>query len=306
MSAIDFTRMRLLARHDLVMHRSFYRSMAITVAAVIVGVSVLGFLLRATEKAMVSDPVFENAGVRDEGYSTVGGTAVVLAVVASVLMCVFAGCINHPLRSKQGRIVALTLPASNSERFLWHSALMLGGGAVLITLSLLVADGLTALLSLAAGFPAHCVHSVTLATLHVLGLHQGDAGAMGMFFLGLSGAPGHLALYVRLAVAAAAVWTITAYVFGGSLRYRYNILLTYAALAVLQITLNVLFFIGVLILGYIEGKYGPLPSPADGNAIFEVIYWCVIATLLATTILMWRGTWRRYCRAEVTSAAGRR
>ena len=221
---MEFNRFMQYAKYDLTINKAFYRNMSIVAVSIITGIAILGFLVRWT---MVKN---FGIGVDHDGsvfsYYSIGGTVIFTTGVVSLLMMMFSGCFNHPLRNKQGRISTLTLPATNGEKFLWHTLLVFVGGSLLCILSVLAADIVNALLSLIAGFPTDNIYSITKQFFRVLAMNfrsesMGELGNAGMMF------PIHNKYYYAFLglVYASSIWTYTAFVFGNSVKYRYNIIL---------------------------------------------------------------------------------
>ena len=129
MNNFNITRFKNVARWDLTINKSFYRNFAFVVSGTILAITLFGLFFRW---------ILMTQGNPSDEFSTVGGTAMVIAYAIGIIMCVSAGCLLHNLRNKQGRISSLTLPATNLEKFLWHTLLMIVGMYVLCFASIVV------------------------------------------------------------------------------------------------------------------------------------------------------------------------
>ena len=143
------------ASYDLTINKSFYRNMAIVTVAGALCIALLGFIARYTiYDSVVNDTMsgqaysYVPAADSFEDYNWMYLTALYELGFFLIMLQIFAGCWAHNLRNKQGRINELTLPATNLEKFTWHALLVLVGGFILCILSLIIADGFNALLTL--------------------------------------------------------------------------------------------------------------------------------------------------------------
>ena len=294
----QFNRKRFgqVARYDLTINRTFYRNMAITIFAVLASVTLVGFSVRYAIKA--------NADIY---YAGVGMTALMLTWLMMVIGNACAGCIFHSLRNKQSRISSLTLPATNAEKFVWYAIVALGGGLLVNVASLLVCDGLNALLSLLSGFPTERIYSLTRSVWSIVTLRFDD-------YEGLTADNNYVHLSNDESVAATLryylipyavmsyVWTLTAYVYGNAIKYKYNILFTMLAMYVLQMVIAII----VVVAATCITTYANI-NLTEEEAIkgVKVIYYTIMLIMAVTAELMWRDAWRRYRRAQVTSRLNR-
>ncbi len=284
------------ARYDTLINRAFYTGAAIAVSAVILAVTVMGFCIRFLSRPSAGDIDADMAFMPD-AYASVGGTAFVLSAFCLLAVTLFAGCFNHPLRSRQSRVATLTVPATNAEKFLWHTAVVALAAPLTCLAATAVADALNALLSLAAGFPADHIHSVTAAAYHLATLQLGAPG------VGLpveasftsSGMPegGDPTFPLPLLFLAAQFWVFTTFVFGNALKYRYNIVWTLLSHAALQFAVSVLAVVGSVFLFALYDSFSRLSADA--------VLWSLFLFHLLTAALMWWQSWRLYTRARVTS-----
>lgn len=302
MSNINRQRFLNYAKWDLTINKSFYRNMTIATASIIFMVTIMGFFIRWTGlkscKAIITtntgdiSPAMENLLLEQ---LSVDGTATIIAIICALAMIVFAGCINHPLRNKQGRITALTLPATNGEKFLWHVILMIAGGFLLCVVSLLLADLFNAALSLVTFGPVG-VKSLTDAIVNnCIDLYKDldylrtdeDASV----FVN--------SLIINLIISYPFMLTIFA--FGNALKYKFNILFTIIVLQVIQFVFSILFLIGMSSIGTTLPEW---IDSIDEETIFNIVLSLINITsvvMVGLMVFMWWKSYKLYCKAQVTS-----
>jgi len=295
---MEFNRFVQYAKYDLTINKAFYRNMSIVAVSIITGIAILGFLVRWT---MVRN---FGVGVDHDGnafsYYGIGGTVIFITGIVSLLMMVFAGCFNHPLRNKQGRISTLTLPATNGEKFMWHTLLVVVDGSLLCVLCVVAADIVNALLSLIAGFPTDNIYSITKHFFHVLAMNfrsesMGELGNAPMLF------PLHSKYYYSFLglIYASSIWSLSAFVFGNSVKYRYNIIWTLLGLWALQFVMSILEILGItLFFNNIEVEDFHLYHFENTG---WALYWIGMAIIVGTSVLMWWLSWRNYKNAQITN-----
>lgn len=294
----NFNKQRFLqvAKWDLTINRSFYRNLSIITLAGVVAISIFAFFIRW----MVEDDVNPNVTNR----YTVAFTLLAISYFTSFIMLVSAGCINHPLRNKQGRISALTIPATNSEKFLWHTLLMTVGCFIFCVLCIVAADAIYMTLSIMV-FPTDEIHSISLQYVRSLfgylklnpigSTMQGGEEVMTCGGL----------LDIKSVIFAgwmAHILSISVFAFGNAIKYKYNIILTILFLFILQFVFSILFFTCVILFGDKIGDFfdayvshAGLPTILNGIFIVGGIICLVISAVL------WYYSYRLYCKAQVTS-----
>lgn len=305
MKQFDMKRCAQYARYDLTLNRAFYRNIAIVTAALIAGITVLGFMFRWIGIRNLPDANL----VFSDGAYTVTWTTFWITCLTGILCVLYAGCIHHPLRTKQSRISVLTLPATNAEKFTWHTLLVIVGGALVCLGSILLADGVNALLSLLVGFSPDQIYSITAEHLRYYTLSM-SWGPLNQFDEMAADPRGHeIYVYVVLSAFASSIWSLSAYAFGNAVKYRYNIMWTLLALQVLEFVLTVLFIIcsfafGEHLFEWIETSAGEW-SVEQGMTMVRTFFITMIALLVLTSALMWWGNWRLYNKAQITSKLNR-
>ena len=301
------------AKYDLTINKTFFRNLVFVTIAGAVGIAMLGFMIRYNiYREAVTSPWGGTPDPTDfEHYNSAYITAGYELIFSVIMMSIFAGCWAHNLRSKQGRITELTLPATNLEKFTWHALLMLVGGFVLCLSSLLIADGLNALLTLMVFGAGDGVSSLTWSAGEIISL----AGTSNPFFhvpgVTINGeettfdAPERWLLLSFVFFIISSTMTETfAFLFGNSLKYRYNIILTYIALQVIGTVGSILFFIGTAFAaGNVVDTIAD--SGIEGTDVAAYMTGCfttigTLACLISILFVWW--SYKRYTKAQITSS----
>ncbi len=300
------------AKYDLAINKVFYRNLALFTTIGAVGIAVLGFMGRYT---MWKGVTFSDGGIDADpysysGYNSLFGTAGYVVGFLGIMLYIFAGCSFHNLRNKQGRITELTLPATNLEKFVWHTGLMLGGGFILCILSLLLADGVNALLTLAVYGSEGGVASLTASVGDLFAMNIpawiGDSNII----VNGEGLPmneraalGYALLHsIGFCVVCAAIAETIIYLFGNAVKYKYNIILTYVAMQVLGFIFVILFFIGIAIFA---GRVDAIYEVENGGEILAhdmMVGFYIIGSLalILAAFLGWK-SYRLYTQAQITT-----
>lgn len=285
-------------KYDLTINKVFYRNMLIITTSIIVGMALLCFLGRWFVYEQMLDHVayYESTGITPDSpfhplnpansshYSQFGGTTFFLISLLTTLYTIFMGCTFHNLRTKMSRINELTLPVSNGKRYVWHILVTVVGGLLGAFVALLCADIINFLL-----------HVFVFGTEHMISL---TAGVCSSFYSGLiSGSVsefGSIPFSVRYAVVSGFVFQMCCYIYGNSVKYRHNIIITYAALQILSVIMLFLFFALALAVD------GSMSTP-DANASVGGFFY-ILGTIgyALSALLIWR-SYKRYCNAQVVS-----
>lgn len=255
---MDFNKERFLnfGKFDFTINKAFYYTMSLATIFGAVGITIICFMFTCMDYGhhypLDGDRYFENRE----------GTILLLSIFLSIMLCIFAGFTFHNLRNKQGRITELTLPASNLEKFSWHLCVPSLGGLAVCFLAFLCADLVNAVLTLFT-YPEG-LHSITLEMLKILlfDTKQPDFTV--------------LTSYVLL--------IFTCYVLGNSIKYKYNIVITY-------IILQILFVFSIF--------FSIRPFDSYGVRNTTMIVEIVIHTIL-TVLCLW-GSYKYYTKAQITS-----
>lgn len=301
------------ARYDLAVNKSFYRNMALVTVVGAIGITVLGFMGRyllwenTSGTWGTSDPWAEA-----NGYNTMRGTGGFITGFLALMMCIFSGCWAHNLRNKQGRITELTLPATNLEKFLWHTGLTVLGGLTLCVLSLLVADGVNALLTLMTYGAENGVGSLTATVGKNINLSMWDD----IIAVDEPGTEAYADGYVdevttKISVLMGAmrylfitgmIADLFIYMFGNALKYKYNIILTYIAMQVISVLVTFIVFLCIGIFGYrinAETLFADQSDIITNMTIFLYVLGSLI--IIISALLAWR-SYHLYTKAQITSS----
>ncbi len=296
----NFNKQRFLqvAKWDLTINYSFYRNLAIVTLSGIMAITIFGFYIRW----MMEDNYYMKTG-----NNTTESIMIFITYFIGIMMIFFAGCINHPLRNKQGRISTLTIPATNMEKFLWHALMMTIGGYIFCLLCIIAADAIYILLSFMI-FPADEFQSITLHYVYTLFGSPNDdfEGIINAIMQKIKSEGIINTVCLRFWTLSVGISPITIFAFGNAIKYRNNIILTIIVLTGLQFAFSILFFTCIILFGeniwdfllhYAELYFTKdmLPSLVNGIMISGGIL------LLGFNILLWRLSYRMYCRAQVTS-----
>ncbi|MBO7569977.1 MAG: hypothetical protein J6T11_06475 [Bacteroidaceae bacterium] len=302
------------ATYDLTINKAFYRNMALVTIAGAVCIALLGFIGRYTLYSSVvnntmSGPAYSYVpdAYSFEGYNWIYFTAMGELGFLFIMMQIFAGCWAHNLRNKQGRINELTLPATNLEKFTWHALLILAGGFILCILSLLLADGFNALLTLISYGAENGIKSLT-ASVGEMCSFQNIAETV--FFRGIGHSsdralPQEAVPYFSALTAVtfcSAFFQVTIYFLGNAFKYKYNIVLTYVALQVIGTILSFFFFMcgamGAASVNLMDFYF----SEEDAVNTLTAIYWgLAFLSLVGAAFFIW-WSYNRYTKAQITSS----
>ena len=283
----DIRRFCAVARWDLTINRAFYNKMAMAIAAC----SILPVLFYHAIEML--DKVTDSDGV-GKPYSSflvdLEFMSVFIAVFSGIALTVVLGFMFHNLRNRQGRIAELTLPASNIERFLWHAFVVLVGAHVWFLMSVRLAEILNAIL-VAVTFNFGDYEYVSLTAKVCNNFYKTLPTAM------VFDESFHLGAYV--AIILSSLLSISVYPLINAWKYRHNIAYT------------ILFYIlaSLLMIVLISAYAVCLWDAADFLYIIsffeDVPSWCLLLVLdvflAGLLFLMWRCTYRLYCKAQITT-----
>lgn len=284
---MDFNKERFVnfAKYDLAINKNFYRNLSLATIVGTFGIALFGFMIRWN---IWQNNVSEYS-LNEESFNTFdfawdcSGTSACLLVFCTIMLTGFCGCWAHNLRSRQNRIMELTLPAANIEKFVWHLVLTVGGGALLVVLSAVLADGLNALLCLfampkGAEVPSLIAKMWSLITFSMIE----DAGVA-------------KALIISLCICSY-ILQLAFYIYGNSLKYKFNIILTYAAEQVISLVLSIIF---ITIVTSIHTSWSISMSDDDVETMFEyILYGISTIEIILATIFVWL-SYRNYVKAQL-------
>ena len=309
------TRFANFAKYDLAINKAFFRNMALVTLVGIIGIAMLGFITRYNIYKDVADRAEEWGAPPVPGdfshYTWNYITTLYEAGFIFLMLAIFAGCWAHNLRNKQGRITELTLPATNLEKFTWHALITLVGGFVLCIASLLVADGLNALLTLMVFGASNGVGSLTASAWQLLTFTTHDSNFMSLPIISVNGdstqmneTEARMLYATTFLIISSVICETIIFFFGNALKYKYNIILTYIALQIIGTIGTIGFFIFTAIAAdqAISSIDDWETAGNDmGNFFIGLTITLGVLALAFSALLMW-WSYRRYTHAQITSA----
>ncbi|MBO5794745.1 MAG: hypothetical protein J6R11_06705 [Bacteroidaceae bacterium] len=291
MKNFDIRRFCAVARWDLTINRAFYNKMAMVIAACSILPVLFYHAIENLERVSDADGV-------GKPYSSflmdLELISVFISVFSGIALTVVLGFMFHNLRNRQGRIAELTLPASNFERFLWHALVVLVGADVWFLMSVGLAEILNAIL-VAVTFNFGDYEYVSLTAMVCDNFYKTLPTAM------VFDESFHLGAYV--AIILSSLLSISVYPLINAWKYRHNI-----AYTILFYILAWLMLI-MLITACAAFAAVCLWDAADFLYIIsffeDVPSWSLVLVLdvflAGLLLLMWRSTYRLYCRAQITT-----
>jgi hypothetical protein len=296
MKNFNIRRFCAVARWDLTINRAFYNKMAMVIAAC----SILPVLFYYAIELLTKVTDSEGVG---KPYSSflleLDFLSVFISVFSGIALTVVLGFMFHNLRNRQGRIAELTLPASNIERFLWHAFVVLVGAHVWFLVSVGLAEILNAILvwvtfdfvdyeyvSLTAKVCNNFYKTLPTAMVFDTGFHTGF----------------HFGAYV--AIILTSLLSVSVYPLFNAWKYRHNIAYT--------ILFYILAWLLLIVLISACAAFAAICSWDVAGFFYrtigffeEVAPWCLVLVLdvflAGLLFLMWRCTYRMYCKAQITT-----
>ncbi len=313
------TRYSKFAEYDLAINKKFYRNFAIGTIAGAVGIAVIGFIARLLqwsnaihEFQMITGKEFTGtiptdlefneywyplSSLRSGGlhhYNTMYGTTGLILGFLIIMSAVFMGCWAHNMRSKQGRVNELTIPASNCEKFIWHTSLMFFGGIAVSTVAVLAADAVNALLTWLAVNPLN--DGISSITVYVFRYLTWD------FFPNMAKSiPTSVYIAGLICLFSYLIMQSSFYMLGNAIKYKYNIILTYITIQLASIIIIILIFVIFSILRDMQ-----IDWPRIDDEETAIIYAC--STLYGLSAIAWlittlciRKSYKLFRTAQITS-----
>ena len=284
------------ANWDLTINKGFYRNLALVIFFTLLGVTICSFLIRWGMYKLTDSVEF---------FSAISSTGATIFSILTFELFVACGCVFHPLRNKQGRITNLTLPATSLEKYFWHIGLCVVGTIVIGLVSVAVCDALNALMTVCTVDYA-TVRSLFTATFNPVNWGGGDfVMVLKMSDTSINGetVDGFLdnLLYSSVFfVYAVVLLQAGIYTYGNSVKYKYNIPITYVILQFTGFILFVLFMATITVLSINVDGISDETADSIVKALPAFIYTvAAVLTLLGVLFFVW--AYRRYTRAQLTS-----
>lgn len=313
------------AKYDLTINKTFFRNMALVTLIGAIGISVAMFFGRYSMwKTMVGDHMenYEQMKEMAEGgldssflmgvpgtyehFNTMPLTTLLLAEFLGIMIIIFSGCWAHNLRNKQGRIMELTIPATNLEKYAWHSLLTIGGGIALALVSLICADAFNALFTWmlcpsSDGFTsltANCLNILVLNTDSLTSLF-GEPRISGFGAMESDEVFSSVFTSIKFSFWAALLSNLAIYHFGNSVKYKFNIILTYVALYVIEIAIAIIIGIGMAFI--VSNQFDWDLHPSDGPTLLKGFSYTLGSIFLLIAVILPIISYKRYTKAQITS-----
>lgn len=301
------------AKWDLTINRKFYTNMFIVLAAGVLSVVLVSFMLRWGAYEIISAGEDANILLDNRLWRT---TMYVLAV-GMIGIEIMSGCLLHPLRNKQGRITNLTLPATSLEKFAWHFTICIGGTIVALLAATAVCDGLNALASYFA-FGSEYTGSI-LGELFTRNFFSAQNMFTAMIPVGSSEFDGaftmaaseNVPLQFMLGFFSIFGWVFICglifetglYAIFNSFIYKYNIPITYVLRQVASILLSVIIMAVVFCIGFHMEHNGDVSDEQVVDFFSNLKGWIIGYNILSAVcgIGMWIGSYYLYKKAQISS-----
>lgn len=305
MSNFDTKRFARYANFDLTINKNFYRNLALVLFFTIVGIVVFSFFMRWLTYQVSAPSLI---------YNDLTMTALVVMVIMQYSLHIGAGCTLHPLRNKQGRITNLTIPATNLEKYSWHVLICVLGALVVGIISVAFADLVNYLMTIAVFKDTEGVQSL-FANVFA----NSTGAAVNNFFqqmhMSMNGqtvdptyvSPQEAILGKILTASLFATWahifcTTSFYAFCNSLKYKFNIPLTYIFLQLVGFILGILMLIGMIWFTSNVERLGiddeTMRAFLENFHIYLYI-WGSISILAGIGFFVW--AYRRYTKAQLSN-----
>ena len=288
MKNFDIRRFCAVARWDLTINRAFYNKMAMAIAACSILPVLYYYAIEILEKVSDSD------GVCKPYYSFLGDLdfiSVFISVFSGIALTLVLGFMFHNLRNRQGRIAELTLPASNIERFLWHAFVVLIGAHVWFLMSVALAEILNCILVWIT-FDFGDYEYVSLTAKVCKNFYRILPTAMffdeGFDFL------------AYVAIILASLLGVSVYPLFNAWKYRHNIAYTILFYILAWLLLIILISACTVLAAFCSWDVSWLQNFFDSFAPWIIVL--ILDVFLARLLfLMWRCTYRLYCKAQITT-----
>jgi len=306
MNNFNTQRFARYAKFDLAVNKNFYRNMALVVLATIVGMVIVSFFIRWLTFSVGAD---------SHTYNNLTLTSFVIMSLIGYAFYISAGCTLHPLRNKQGRITHLTLPATNLEKYLWHLLICLGGCFAVILVSVGLADLINYLMSILVFESSEGIESLFS---HIFSNKDFKISTFfAQFHANMNGVSTDQVyideedqLFDNLIIAfwcfgmSTSFLKVSFYGFGNTLKYKFNILITYIVLKIGEFIIATLVFIFSLVFT------SHLEDISHEQVLFfwenmETIVYVLAAICFIGAIGMWFWSYKRYTKAQLCNTLNR-
>ena len=308
MNNLNMQRLGQYAKFDLTINKNFYRNLALVLFATIFGGMLISFCIRW---------LFYSIDFPMSMVNSLMITAWAVMGIISYAFYIMGGCTLHPMRNKQGRITHLTLPATNLEKYTWHLFICLAGCLVVSVLSVLVADLLNFVLTRLLLDNVENVPSLTKAVftdenfqldrMIVSMFATGDNYSAGIY-VEADNLPEEVVIMRKIGQAswilsiAGVFFQTSLFGLGNSLKYKFNLPLTYIAIQVISTVLVVLYFIVNIGLSHANQNNIDYDTTENIARNLHIILYAVSALLVIAGVGIWAWAYKIYTKAQLTNA----
>lgn len=282
----DFNSKRFaqFVKWDATINAKLYRTMAIVIFCTTLAFALLHFI------------VWQIGNGLNASFSLLQRTGF-LALMNLVSCC--AGFLLHNFRTKPKRILEMTMPASNCEKFLSHVLLTIIGSILVLLASMVVADGIHALLTWAVMDKGQIV-SLFSTFDFASTLRTPFSGEVNDDYIVLSYIS-RIFPHLNLMMYSSIILSFAYYAFSNTVLYKYNIPAAYVIMYVLSMIISISIFIALLAFAH---KNSDVPdSTVFSFASVSATVWTAIN--LALTVILAIATYFRYTKAQLVNRLNR-
>lgn len=305
----DFNKRRFLAyaKYDLNASRPFYRNVVFSIFLVAIGMMMLQVAVKwALHSVAGNDMMSYSYGQPQmpEEYH-LASSLILLGFyfwTFSIGLFIMAGSWAHGMRNKKGRIGMLTLPVSSLEKYVWHTTLMVIGGLLTMLAALIVADMLNVVLTWLATGMFDWSNSTLVAMCescnYISSILMPNVPEYAVMFEGLA--------YISASVLiVCACWTaaeLMLFVLSNSIMFKFNVILTFVALSVLQSVLNTCCQSAALYMPDSFDSFVNIFMNAEyytPNTMFFIAMGTLSVIGLAIAAGLYWGGYKLFCKAQI-------
>ena len=310
MSNFDTKRFARYANFDLTINKNFYRNLALVLLFTIVGAVVISFFIRW---------FFYQVSMPSMVYNDLSLTAWVVLLIITFSLYIAGGCTLHPLRNKQGRITNLTIPATNLEKYIWHVLICIVGCFITAVIAVALADLVNYLMTIAVFKDSEGIQSLFASVFYNnTGVNiqnffnQTHASMNGVAVTDPTYVGPEDTILVNIVNASLfASWSViffttSIYAFANSLKYKYNLPITYIILKVIEFFFAIVLFIGMI--WFASNVHNMNIDEEFLRALIENFHiylyiWGSIAIVAGIGVFIW--AYHRYTKAQLSNKLNR-
>lgn len=310
MSNFDTKRFARYANFDLTINKNFYRNLALVLLFTIVGAVVISFFIRW---------FFYQVSMPSMVYNDLSLTAWVVLLIITFSLYIAGGCTLHPLRNKQGRITNLTIPATNLEKYIWHVLICIVGCFITAVIAVALADLVNYLMTIAVFKDSEGIQSLFASVFYNnTGVNiqnffnQTHASMNGVTVTDPTYVGPEDTILVNIVNASLfASWSViffttSIYAFANSLKYKYNLPITYIILKVIEFFFAIVLFIGMI--WFASNVHNMNIDEEFLRALIENFHiylyiWGSIAIVAGIGVFIW--AYHRYTKAQLSNKLNR-